>query len=237
MRRAVGFVIPSSNRNVERTVNAILRHIPEVDACFARITYYGEGIGQPHDGYDLQGFRAAAWHLSHAEADVLCWNGSRGAGLGLAKDEALCAAMAEVSGRPATTAALAAARLLARFAARRLGFVVPGGTDYAADAARGFGLEMAAARGFGLTDNLAAARLDPEEIAGMAREVARAAPDAILIWGTNMPGLAVMAPLEAELGVPVIDSASAGLWGCLTLLGVSPRPARALGRIFGLTDP
>jgi maleate cis-trans isomerase len=43
-----------------------------------------------------------------------------------------------------------------------------------------------------------------------------------------------MAPLEAELGIPVIDSAAAGVWGCLDILGIDPGPAAPLGRIFTL---
>jgi maleate isomerase len=58
-------------------------------------------------------------------------------------------------------------------------------------------------------------------------------PDAILIWSTNLPGLEAMAPLEAELGIPVIDSAAAGVWGALDALGVDMAPARPFGRLFG----
>jgi len=234
MRQAIGTILPSSNRSVERATIAILRDIAEVDACFARITYFGPGIGQPKDGYDAAPFRNAAWQLSHAEASVVCWNGSRGAALGLASDEALCAEMTAAAGLPTTTASLATATLLPRLGARRLGFVVPGGPDYAEDAARGLGCELLAVRGFGQTDNLDAARVAPGDIAILAREVAHAKPDAILIWSTNLPGFEVAASLEAELGLPVIDSASAGVWGCLAALRIDPSPARRFGRIFGM---
>jgi maleate isomerase len=234
MRRAIGTILPSSNRSVERATTAVMRHFPEFDACFARIPYYGPGIGQPPDAYDAAPYRQAAWQLRHSEVDVVCWNGSRGAALGLAHDEALCAAMAEEAGCTATTAALATARLLGLLGARRLGFVVPGEADYAEDAAAGFGCSLVAVRGFGQTDNLAAARTPPAEIAAAAREVARERPDAVLIWSTNLPGWQVVPALEEEFGLPVIDSGSAGVWGCLTALGVDPAPARALGRIFGI---
>ncbi|BDG70494.1 maleate cis-trans isomerase family protein [Roseomonas fluvialis] len=235
MRRAIGTILPSSNRSVERATIAILRNFEDVDASFARITYFGAGTGQPKDGYDAAAYRNAAWQLSHAEVSVLCWNGSRGATFGLASDEALCAEMTGTTGLPATTASLATATLLARLGAKRLGFVVPGDHDYAADAARGLGCELAAVRGFGQTDNLDAARVAPGDIAALAREVATAKPDAILVWSTNLPGFEVAASLETELGVPVIDSASAGVWGSLALLGIDPAPARPFGRIFAIS--
>jgi maleate isomerase len=66
------------------------------------------------------------------------------------------------------------------------------------------------------------------------REVAPAA-DAVLIWSTNLPGYLVAAGLEAELDVPILDSASVGVWACLTALGLDPSPAAAFGRIFTVT--
>lgn len=209
-----------------------MRHFPDVDTCFARVAYYGDGLGQPKDGYEPEAFRTAAWHLGHAQADVVCWNGSRGAGFGLDVDERLCSAMTEASGVRTTTTSLATAALLRRLGARRVAFIVPGGPDYAEDAARGLAVELASVRGFGLVDNLAAARVGPDDISAMVRDVARATPDAILIWGTNTPGFEVADSLERELGLPVIDSAAAGVWGCLVALQIDPSPARSWGSIF-----
>jgi maleate isomerase len=233
MRRAIGTILPSSNRSVERVTIAVLRHFPELDACFARIPFHGQGIGQPPDAYDAAPYREAAAQLRHAAVEVVCWNGSRGAALGLTQDEALCAAMAAEAGCAATTAALATARLLGVLGARRLGFVVPGEADDAVRAAAGLGGELVAAHGLGQSDNFAAACTEPGDIASAVRQVAKAGPDAVLIWSTNLPGWPVVPALEDELGLPVIDSGSAGVWGALAALGLDPAPARALGRIFG----
>jgi maleate isomerase len=237
-RRAIGTITPSSNRTVERTVQAVLRHFPQLDACFARVPYYGDGLGQPADAYATESYRDAAWLLGHAGVEVVCWNGTRGASLGLPVDEALCAAMAEAAGVPATTASLATGPLLQRLGAKRIGLVVQGTTDHALAAGAGFaplGLETVAARGLGLTDNRASGAVPPGQIAALLREMAaEARPDALLIWGTNLPGWTLMAPLEAELGVPVLDSAAIGVRACLDALGIDPAPAAVLGRIFAL---
>jgi maleate isomerase len=232
-RKAIGSIVPSSNRVVERTLSGILPRLPGLDSCIARITYYGAGIGQPADAYDAEPYRHAAWQLGHAQVGAICWNGTRGAGLGLDADRALCATMAEAAGCPATTAALATHSLLQRLGARRLGLVVPGTPAQAAEAAAGLGGELVAQRALGLTDNHAAALVPPARLAGLVREIAQdAAPDAILVWSTNLAGLEVMAPMEAELGIPVIDSAAAGAWGCLAALGVPMEPVAPLGRVF-----
>ena len=228
----VGTITPSANRVVERALAGILRHFPGLDSCVARIPFHGAGIGQPGDGYDHAPYIAAATQLAHARADVICWNGSRGAGLGLDADRTLCAALSETAGRPATTAALAARTLLDRMGARLVGVVTPSAAGSATATAAGLGRDLAGVAALGLTDNLASAWVGAEQVRALAREAARGHPDAILLWSTNLEGWHLMAELEAELGLPVIDAAAAGVWGCLDALGVDPAPAAALGRVF-----
>jgi len=235
-RRAIGTITPSSNRTVEATLAAVMPYFPAIDSVVARIPYYGAAEGQPADGYDIASFRQAAWLLSHAAVEVVCWNGSRGAALGLPMDAALVAEMSAASGLPGTTTALAAATLLQRLGARRIGLVTPGPEAYAAESGVGFaalGIATVGVRGLGITNNLAAAEVPPAETARLAREVAAAAsPDAILLWSTNLPGWSVMAALEAELGIPVLDSAAIGIWACLAALAVDMKLAAPLGRLF-----
>jgi maleate isomerase len=234
MRRpAIGTVLPSSNRMVERVLAEILALLPAVDGCVARIPYWGQGLGQPADGYDLAGFREAARLLGHAGVGVVCWNGTRGAALGLAQDEALARAMAEAAGCPGITTAMATVTVLARLRVRRVGMVAQGPMEEAAAHAAGLPVEVAGLRGLGIRDNAAASAVEPGAIAASAREVAAGA-EAVLIWSTNLPGLGLVPALEAELGVPVLDSASIGVWACLDALGVDKRPASGLGRLFSL---
>ena len=131
---------------------------------------------------------------------------------------------AEVYDRPASCFVadfMGVANMLeGRVGARRIGFVTPGNTAYATKAAAGFGRTLAGVRTLGPTDNLASAALAPAAVAALVREVAaEARPDAMLLWNSNLPGWEVMAPLEAELGIPVLDSAAAGVWGALVALG------------------
>jgi maleate isomerase len=110
----------------------------------------------------------------------------------------------------------------------------------AADAAQhGAGLAPAGvttvgARGLGCTDNLAAAAVAPGAILEAARALmAEARPDAILVWSTNLPGFEVMAALEAETGITVLDSAAVGVAAALAAAGVPTAPLAGLGRMFG----
>ncbi len=230
-RRVIGTILPSSNRTVERSLAAIMPAFPQVDSCVARIPYWGQGLGQPADGYDVPSYREAARLLGHAGAEVVCWNGSKGAALGLATDAALAAAMAEAAGCPATTTVLATAALLARLGIRRIGILAQESAEDAAAHGRGFAVETIATQGLDIRDNREAGAVPPGRLAELVRVLAPGA-DAVLIWSTNLPGWFAVPGLEAELGIPVVDSASVGVWACLAGLGLDPRPAAAFGRIF-----
>ncbi len=236
MHIAIGTILPSSNRVVERTTAAILRHLPAVDGCYARIPYAPDGSGQPQGAYDAASYATAARLLAHAGVGAVCWNGTRGASLGLDADRALARDLAAIAGCPATTTPLFAVQALRRLAARRIAFIMPGEAGDAAAHGAGFapeGIATTGARGLGCTDNLSAAAVDPAAIMQAARALAtEARPDAILVWSTNLPGLDCMAPLEAELGLAVLDSAALGVAALLDAAGVATAPLAGLGRLF-----
>lgn len=233
---AIGTILPSSNRVVERTTAAILHHLPGVDGCAARIPYAPDGSGQPQGAYDTASYATAARLLGHAGVAAVCWNGTRGAALGLDADRALVATLAAEAGCPATTTALFTVALLHRLGARRIGLVMPGAAAESAAHAAGFaaeGIVTVAARGLGRPDNLSAAAVPDSAVIAAARALAaEAAPDAILVWSTNLPGLSCMVPLEAELGIPVLDSAALGVAAVLGAAGIDTSPLAPLGRLF-----
>ncbi|MBR0680502.1 hypothetical protein GXW74_08385 [Roseomonas eburnea] len=237
-RIAIGTILPSSNRVVERTTLAILHHLPGIDACFARIPYARDGSGQPPGAYDAASYTEAARLLAHADMAALCWNGTRGAALGLARDRDLAATLTAAAGCPATTTSLFAVEALQRLGARRVGLILPGTATEGAAHMAGLaaeGIATAALRGLGCPDNLSAAAVPPEDIIAAARALtAEATPDAVLIWSTNLHGLPCMAPLEAALGIPVLDSAALGVAAVLRAADVATAPLAPLGRIFGM---
>lgn len=235
-RIALGTILPSSNRVVERTTAALLRHLPGIDACAARIPHAPDGSGQPAGAYDAASYATAARLLGHAGVAALCWNGTRGASLGLDADRALVATLSAEAGCPAATTALFAAAWLRRHGARRIALLMPGAAAEATAHAAGFaaeGIATRGARGLGCPDNLSAAAVPVAAILDAARAlVAQTRPQALLIWSTNLPGLDAMAPLEAEFGLPVLDSAALGVAALLDAAGIDAAPLASFGRLF-----
>lgn len=130
------------------------------------------------------------------------------------------------------SAAVAAMRHLSL---QRIGLVTPYIAEVATpmtEAFRAAGIESVAAVSFGEEIEARVARIAPESVCAAAREVARApGVEAVFLSCTNLRTLDLIAPLEAELGVPVLSSNLVLAWAMARRIG--HRPPGATGRLFG----
>jgi maleate isomerase len=173
--------------------------------------------------------------LSHANVDVICWNGSKGASLGFDADVVLCERITKETGIEATTSILALDRVLRGHGARNIALVSPHTDDYQAKvtakfAKRGFPCVAEAHAGF--SDNFSYCTVPDADIVGMIRTVAAAKPDAIVTFCTNFPAAHLVAPMEQELGLPIYDTVSIGVWDALRRAGVATARGARWGNLF-----
>ena len=237
-RKRLGMLTPSSNTVLEPVTTAMLAAIPEVTAHFSRfpvteIALSPAALGQFDDSHILR----AAELLAHAKVDVIAWNGTSSGWLGFEADHRLCRRITEATGIQATTSMLALNELLATLGARTIGLVTPYLDDVQARIVAnyaGLGLTCPGERHLRLQDNFSFSEVSEDEIAAMTREVAAARPDAIAIVCTNMRGASAVAGLEAELGLPVMDTIATVVWKSLALAGVDPARVTGWGRLFGV---
>lgn len=216
LRSALGIILPSSNRVVERVTRSILADMPRVDACFTRVPY----AGHPPDGYNLEPFRLAAAMLAQARPDVILWNATRGALLGFEPDRRLCAMIESETGIGATTTALATAELLNARGLRRIALLAQGDDREGArlvEAFRSEGIDIVAGYNLCITDNFEAAQVSATDMEKAATRLAsKSNADAILIWSTNLAGHTLTKALGTRLGVPVLDSTATGTFAALS---------------------
>ncbi len=223
--RRLGMITPSSNTVLEPVCAAVTVPLDGVSVHFARvpvteISLKPRALGQ----FDPAPMLAAARLLADAKVDVICWNGTSAGWLGLDSDRALCRAITDETGIPATTSMLALDEILAGAGHRRLGLVTPyeDPVQVAIVAAfEGQGIDCAAEEHCGLTVNHAFAGIEAGTIEGMIRRVAAAGPDAVAVICTNMKAAPLVARLEAELGLPIYDSVLTALWSSFRLAGVA----------------
>ncbi|MEC5385991.1 Asp/Glu/hydantoin racemase [Uliginosibacterium sp. H3] len=233
----IGVITPSGNTVVERITQGVLRDLPTVSPHFSRTPVFGSKDPSP-DAYAYEGILAAAQLLTHARPDVLVWNGSKGAGIGFAHDVALASEIQAHTGITATTSILGLKIALAVRGITRIAVVTPysdAGQKSALDCLAREGYDCVAEAHAGLSDNLSYACVPLDRIREMAHGVMLARPEAIVCLCTNFPAAVVAAPLEAELGVPVLDSTALGVWSALHVCGVDTSPAAPRwGSLFGL---
>jgi maleate isomerase len=224
---------PSSNTALEPITAAMLAGVATLHVARFRvteITLSPAGLAQFDDAPMLH----AAALLADARVAAIGWNGTSGGWLGFDVDRRLCAGVAASTGIPATTSMLALNEILGLRGVRRLG-LTPYTDDVQARIIANYAaleIETVAERHLGLAENFSFAEVAPETIAAMVRAVAAAWPEAIAIICTNLHAAPLAEALEAETGIPVLDTIATAVWGCLRLAGADPRGIRGWGRLF-----
>ena len=232
--KAIGTITPSGNIVVERVSAAILTDFPEVSGHFSRIPVFGSSDAYKDD-YDWDGMLGAARLLSHANVDVISWNGSKGASLGFDADTALCERITKETGIAATTSILALDRVLRETGARNIGLVSPHTDGYQAKVTAAFetrGYRCVAEAHAGFSDNFSYCTVPDADIVAMIRKVAAAKPAAIVTFCTNFPAAHLVAPLEHETGIPIYDTVSIGIWDALHRAGIETTRGGRWGSLF-----
>ena len=237
--KSIGMITPSGNIVVERITAAILYDFPSVSGHFSRTRVVGSSDSYSDD-YDWDSMLGAAELLSHAQLDVICWNGSKGGSIGFDKDRELCERIQSSTGIPATTSTLAIEEMFRANGITQFGLVTPYADAYAAKIPPNFareGFTCIAGAHAGLTDNFSYCTQPESETRRMVRAVAASRPQAIITYCTNFCAAPLVSQLEAELGIPIYDSVSIGVWKSLRLAGVSTEAGSRWGSAFGGNCP
>lgn len=230
-------LVPSSNTVLEPCTSAIFGASGgQATAHFARFRVVEISMTEAAQGqFALPPILEAAERLAEAKPDLIAWNGTSAAWLGLDRDRALCEAITARTGIAATSTMLAYEPILNAGRIGRIGLVTPYLGEIQTRIIANF-----AAQGMVVTDeahledrgNHSFSDHSPETVAGLVRQVARSGPQAVAIICTNFRGAPVAEDLEAELGIPVLDSVAVTAAFCLKLAGADPARVRGWGSVF-----
>ncbi len=231
----IGMIVPSSNTCLEPQSYRILGDRRDVTLHFTRIPVTRIALDDSSDKqFDAAGMRAAAALLATADVDVIAWNGTSGSWLGADHDRELVREITDSTGIPATTSTLAYLAAFECFGTERIGLFTPYTEDVNHQVMacyEGEGIKTVDHRALGLSDNESFARVTDDDMLPGSLALAAAAPDALVYLCTNLYGANIAAEVEAETGVPVLDSVAVTLWHCLKLAG-SPLLAPRWGRLL-----
>ncbi|MBD3678538.1 MAG: Asp/Glu/hydantoin racemase [Rhodobacteraceae bacterium] len=240
-RVRIGLLTPSSNTVMEPRVAELLAELPEVTAHFGRfrvvrIAMSDDALGQ----FTFEPQLAAADLLADAKCDVIAWGGTSGGWLGAENDHALCRAITEETGVPATTSTLATLDAFRALGATRYALATPYLEEVQTAIVSNFadlGFECVSERHLEDPGNFTFAQYDETTIGNLIREVSTKTPEAIAVFCTNFDGPRVAPVVERETGIPVLDSISVTLWHALRRVGFDTAPLSTWGRIFDCALP
>lgn len=235
-RIRLGILTPSSNTSLEPLTQRLVAGLPEVSVHFARfsvtrIALSPDALGQ----FERERILDAARLLADAHVDMIGWSGTSAGWLGFDQDEALCEAITQATGVPASTSVLALNRALAAFGIERLGLVSPYLADVqqriVANYAR-IGIDASVESHLGIEENFAFALVDEATLDRQVADVVAAGARAVTTFCTNLYAAHRVAHWEAQHGVPVLDTVTTVVWDMLRRLGVDTRRIDGWGRLL-----
>jgi maleate isomerase len=232
----LGMITPSLNTVLEPVTYRLLRDVPDVTAHFSRVSVTQISLDDDSDSqFAAAPMIAAARLLMDAKMDAICWNGTAGGWLGVEKDKALCAAIADAVGVPVTSATQATTEWFREAGVSKFGLVTPYVGELQkqimakyADA----GFDCVGEAHLGREDGFAYAAIEDETWRRLIREVADKRPQAITTMCTNISGAPLAEAVEAETDIPLVDSVSVSLWAVMRLAGADPARIGGWGRMF-----
>ncbi|WP_116472525.1 maleate cis-trans isomerase family protein [Zobellella maritima] len=238
-RTLLGVLTPSSNTTLEPVTADILHGVDNTSAHFGRLKVTEISLTeQALSQFDNEPFLEASRLLADARMQSVTWSGTSSGWRGFQDDEILCDAITRETGIPATTSVLALNELFDLTGVKRFGLVTPYLHDVQHKIVENYGrsgYECVAERHLNDKGNFSYSEVSEQTLANMVREVARTQDcQAITIFCTNLRGARVAAELEKEIGIPIYDTISTGIWKGMLLAGADPGKIKNWGSIFSI---
>jgi maleate cis-trans isomerase len=229
-RHRIGVVLPSNNVVLEPEFWACLP--AGVSAHFSRMLAEG-GDAEALERMARQAPRALR-ELTAGGMDIYlyaCFSTSLARRPGW--DERFVSSCESSTGRPCRTAGLATVAALKACRVHKVSVVSPYVPEMHGRIAGFFGrhgLEVVADASLNIADLRAVGEVDQSESETLVRSTVSPGAEGVCILATDLPTLAIIQPLEASLGIPVVSTNQALLWTALRTLGY--RGGIGIGALF-----
>jgi maleate isomerase len=207
----IGHITPSSNTWLEPLTYAMNRPLDgKVTHHFSRIRVTHLALEATSEAqFQLEPMLAGARLLADAPIQALVWNGTSASWRGLESDHMLCDAISNQTGLPVSTSTIAFYETFEEFGWKRIGLAVPYTADITADIGTEYarqGFTVTSAGYLGIRENIGIGAASPDDIRYVLREAAASKPDCIAVVCTNFNATELVEEMEAELGIPIVDS-------------------------------
>jgi maleate cis-trans isomerase len=233
-RARIGVLVPSGNQVSEPELHAMMP--PGVAALVTRLEL--RGSSEPELLRMIEDLEPAARLLAHAHPALLAFHCTAVSTFAPAMAASILGRLTAATGLPATATAEGILAACAALALRRVLLVTPYIApvhDREAAFLAAHGIAVAGGSMLGLAASEEMAALPPARILEQVRAAAVASPGAegCFISCTAIRSAPLIAPLEAELGMPVITSNQVMAWHALRRCGIADA-VPGFGRLMAL---
>lgn len=233
-RARIGLLVPSGNQVCEAELHAMMP--PGVAALVTRLELRGSSEAELLNM--LGNLEAAARLVADAKPALVAFHCTAVSTFAPDLAQDIPRRIAAATGLPATATADGILAAFAALAARRVLLVTPYIAEvHAREAAflAAHGIGVVGGSWLGLNTNAEMAMLSPGRIRDQVRAAAAASPgaEACFISCTAIRSAPLIAPLEAELGMPVVTSNQVMAWHALRRCGIADSVA-GFGRLLTL---
>lgn len=235
-RTLLGILTPSSNTVLEPLTQAMVSDLDDVTAHFGRfrvteISLKESALGQ----FNNQPIIEASELLADARVDTIVWSGTSSGWLGFDADVKLCEEIKTATGIPASTSVLALNEIFEITGVKTFGLVTPY-LDEIQDKIianyKSAGFECVSSNNLRDRGNFSFSEVTEDTVSEMIREAAKAKPDAITVFCTNLRGAGIADKMEKEVGIPIYDTVSTAVWKAMRIAGANNERIKGWGQLF-----
>jgi maleate isomerase len=230
----IGILLPPANTAMEDEIPPFLP--PGVRVSFNRLSREGRTLTRESLLSMARSVSRAAGDLAWCEPDTIVYGCTSGTFLdGIGNEEALSCQITKETGISSLTTSSAVVGALRAVGARRVFMITPypdAVSLHEIDFLAHYGIEVVAWESFRCDLSAQVPVIAPTEVTALAlrHREAIAGCDALFVSCTNLKVMSEIATMERRLGVPVVTSNQASLWGALRQIGAPM--AEGCGQVF-----
>ncbi|MCD7835828.1 MAG: aspartate/glutamate racemase family protein [Lachnospiraceae bacterium] len=236
-QKKIGMLTPSSNTTLEPICSGMVHGLEKLVTMHygrfevTKISLEEDALNQ----FDTAPMLEASRLLSHADVDVIAWNGTSGGWLGLDADLKLCKDIEEYTGIPATTSMISQLKAFEKYGVKKIHLVTPYLTDInekLIDFYKKADIRVVNSVCLNQYVNRSFALVTQDKIMEMFAQVCTAEADGVSVVCTNLPAMWSVPALEEKYRIPVYDTINTVVWDTLRMVGIDSSVVKGWGSLF-----
>lgn len=236
-QKKIGMLTPSSNTTLEPICSNMVQGLEQIVTMHygrfevTKISLEEDALNQ----FNFTPMLDAAKLLSHADVDVIAWNGTSGGWLGFDVDKKLCETIEKETGIKATTSMLSQLKAFKENDVKKIHLITPyleSINKLIIKEYEKYGIEVVNSICLNQSVNRSFSLVPQKKIEEMFDYVCKDEADGISVVCTNFPAMWIVPKMEEKYGMTVYDTINTVVWDSLKIANIEPNKIKNWGNLF-----